>query len=545
MPEYMSPGVYVEEVPSAVKPIAGVSTSTACFLGIIPDDINIPEENPNYDPTGKSKSDPKHPELDPRKRFIVKPFHFYSDAELQLKRTAVKDAKSAKENLDKVRDEALEKKVAVDVKILTPFLTDAELDEAKTNKQTPEDYLLNKAKEKGVAPEVYLTANLVKAIRKAEDEKIQADFPAANMEPVLCTSFAQFTKRFGGFSDDGLGESSGDLRGKPPAHGFQNRLAHAVYGFFDNGGSRCYVMRFRTVDELLEPSHLSVLDAFDEISLVAAPGITDKIVQQNIIDHCAKLGSRFAILDPPELPESSELTEEKIRMIESTDYGALYFPRIRVFDIAARLTRPDIEDPAKADEIDNGEIWLGPSGHIAGIYSRVDHQRGVHKAPANEVVRGALDLEFQISKNDQDGLNPGGVNCIRYINNNIKVWGARTVGGDANTDTKYINVRRTLIFLRESIDHGTQWVVFEPNDRALWAKIRLNVSAFLTTVWRDGALFGSTPQEAFYVKCDDETNPREERDLGRVTTEIGVAIVRPAEFVIFRISQWAGPEGQK
>ncbi|HEX3092833.1 MAG TPA: phage tail sheath C-terminal domain-containing protein [Candidatus Angelobacter sp.] len=493
MPEYMSPGVYVEEVPSAVKPIAGVSTSTACFLGVVPDDINVPEENTNYDPTGKSKPDPNHPEADPRKAFILKPFHFYSEDELKQKRTAVK---TAKENLDKNQDATK-------------------------------------------------TADLVKALRDAEADKAQAEFPAENMEPVLCTSFAQFTKRFGGFSDDGVGEPSGDLRAKPPTHGFQNRLAHAVYGFFDNGGSRCYVMRFRTIDELMESSHLGILEAIDEISLIAAPGISDKIVQQNLIDHCVKLGSRFAILDPPEIPESSDLTEEKIRVVESTDYGALYFPRIRVFDIAARLTRAEIVDPTKAGEVDNGEIWLGPSGHIAGIYSRVDHQRGVHKAPANEVVRGARDLEFQISKNDQDGLNPGGVNCIRYINNNITVWGARTIGGDANTDLKYINVRRTLIFLRESIDRGTQWVVFEPNDRTLWAKIRLNVSAFLTTVWRDGALFGSTPQEAFYVKCDDDTNPREERDLGRVITEIGVAIVRPAEFVIFRISQWAGPEGQK
>ena len=150
-----------------------------------------------------------------------------------------------------------------------------------------------------------------------------------------------------------------------------------------------------------------------------------------------------------------------------------------------------------------GRYLSARAGHLAGIYSRVDHERGVHKAPANEVVRGALDVEHQISKNVQDGLNPYGVNCIRFINDNIKVWGARTIGGDANADLKYINVRRVLIFLRESIDRGTQWIVFEPNDRALWAKIVRNVSDFLTNVWRDGALFGSTPQEAFYVKCDD------------------------------------------
>ena len=138
------------------------------------------------------------------------------------------------------------------------------------------------------------------------------------------------------------------------------------------------------------------------------------------------------------------------------------------------------------------------------------------------------------------GLNPQGVNCIRNINGNITVYGGRTVGGDRNGEWKYVNVRRVILFLKESIDEGTQWVVFEPNDPALWAKIRLNVGAFLTRVWRSGALFGSTPQEAFYVKCDDETNPPEVRDVGQVVVEVGVAIVRPAEFVIFRVTQWAG-----
>ena len=141
------------------------------------------------------------------------------------------------------------------------------------------------------------------------------------------------------------------------------------------------------------------------------------------------------------------------------------------------------------------------------------------------------------------GLNPDGINALRQFNGNIRVWGARTIGGDVNTEWKYINVRRLFLFLRESIDQGTQWVVFEPNTPDLWAKITRNVTAFLTTVWRAGALFGATPQEAFYVRCNAETNPPETRELGQVVTEIGVAVVRPAEFVIFRISQWAGSEG--
>jgi len=311
-------------------------------------------------------------------------------------------------------------------------------------------------------------------------------------------------------------------------------------------------MRYATIEDVKNPENWEPLEAIDEISLVAAPvgdpdpdpgkkATTNLIVQNNLIDHCEKLMSRFAIIDAPELPSPGQgqrgpdLTETNIKVPDrNTDYGALYFPWVQVFDMPAQLKDPN----------SNGEKFVGPCGHMAGIYSRVDHERGVHKAPANEVVRGALDIEHQISKNVQDGLNPYGVNCIRFINDNIRVWGARTIGGDANADLKYINVRRVLIFLRESIDRGTQWVVFEPNDRALWAKIVRNISDFLTNVWRDGALFGSTPQEAFYVKCDDTLNPPEERDLGKVTTEIGVSIVRPAEFVIFRISQWAGPKSQ-
>jgi hypothetical protein len=179
---------------------------------------------------------------------------------------------------------------------------------------------------------------------------------------------------------------------------------------------------------------------------------------------------------------------------------------------------------------------------MAGVYARTDEERGVHKAPANCVVRGAINVKYYVSKPNQEVLNPQGVNVIKTINGAVTVWGARTIGGDRNGEWKYINVRRFFLFLQESIDEGTQWVVFEPNDYALWGKIRLNVTAFLTNVWRSGALFGLTPEEAFYVKCDAELNPPEVRDLGQVITEIGVAIVRPAEFVIFRISQSTGQE---
>ena len=184
---------------------------------------------------------------------------------------------------------------------------------------------------------------------------------------------------------------------------------------------------------------------------------------------------------------------------------------------------------------------MPPSGAIAGIYARTDSERGVHKAPANEVVRGALGLKFQVSNPDQGALNDIGVNCIRNFYGSILVWGARTLAVNGNKlEWKYVNVRRFMNFLRESIEQNLRWVVFEPNDHGLWQRITRTVSDFLLVQWRAGALFGETPKQAFFVRCDASTNPPELRELGQVVTEIGVAIVKPAEFVIFRIQQQTG-----
>src|SRR6185369_2087667 len=177
--------------------------------------------------------------------------------------------------------------------------------------------------------------------------------------------------------------------------------------------------------------------AIDEIALVAVPGATDPAIQSAVIDHCVNTADRFAILDGQ---VTNTLTPAAIKgTTGNNNYAALYFPRIQVFD------------PVSA-----GPIYVPPSGHMAGIYARVDTARGVHKAPANEVVRGALDLEVRLSKADQDGLNPAGINCIRDLGGSITVWGARTLGGDANGEWKYINVRRLFLFLETSIDRGTQ-----------------------------------------------------------------------------------------
>ncbi|MFB2971827.1 phage tail sheath family protein [Aerosakkonema sp. BLCC-F183] len=343
--------------------------------------------------------------------------------------------------------------------------------------------------------------------------------PVQSGEVKLCTNFNEFKKYFGDFSTD-------------PE---QNNLAHAVYGFFNNGGTRCYVMRVKDKADIRD-SLLEKLEAIDEISIVAAPGITSAAVRSAIITHCQqKTGDRFAILD---CHKNDTIEKIKGQKPGDSNYAAFYFPWIVVLDPATKIQKVK----NKLEEgLEEGLIYVPPSGHIAGIYARVDAQRGVHKAPANETILGALGLKQNISKNQQEGLNPEGINCIRKLNDNVLVWGARTIGGDKNGEFKYINVRRVFNYLKKSIDKGTQWTVFEPNSPELWAKIRRNVTAFLTIAWRDGALFGNTPEQAFYVKCDEETNPLELREQGQVVTEIGVAIVKPAEFVIFNLSQWAGP----
>ncbi len=365
----------------------------------------------------------------------------------------------------------------------------------------------------------------IKFLGAAPEANVRADYvifasfkPARVGEAVLCTSFSEYKRNFGDFSLD-------------PMH---SRLTHAVYGFFNNGGTRCYVIRAKDDTPTSIEAAFDALDRIDDIAIVAAPGITNDGVREVINARCKNKGDWFAIFDGPE--KATDLnTLVKIKeaggvMPKQTDTAAWYFPWIKVFDPLAKL-----------NPLGDGTVNVPPSGHIAGVYARVDAERGVHKAPANEPILGALGVAQALSKAEQDGLNPKGVNCVRVINDNIMVWGARTIGGDGNTDLKYINVKRTILFLKKSIYQGTQWVAFEPNSPALWQKINRNVTAFLTAVWRSGALFGNTPQEAFYVKCNAETNPKDVIENGQVVTEVGIAIVRPAEFVIFRISQWAGP----
>lgn len=478
MPTYLSPGVYVEEVSSGSAPIAGAGTSVAGIIGIIAtakavttkitDSISVNITNEG----GSTKT-----------------------FEIPLPSTIILNAGEIL-SFDQSKNTA--KFSVLTVGSTEPRSESERFEITITGNKVSIEFTENPVPEKAtITGSLTLTIATSNATHKKLNSVLEGEIK-------LITNFTEFKQYFGDFTKD-----------NPE----QNIFAHAVYGFFRNGGTRAHVTwasDANGVDEVL-----SDFDAIDEISIVVAPGQTDENIIGKIKDHAAKMGDRIAILDSKLDTNLGSETTPTVPGFTS-DYAAFYFPWIQVYDPATETN-----------------IFVPPSGHIAGVYSRVDGERGVHKAPANVPLLGALDLQFNTSKAKQDGLNLKGVNVIRKLNGNILVWGARTLG-DKNGEFTYINVRRYFCYLKDSIDKGTQWVVFEPNTPELWAKIRRNISAFLTLEWRKGALFGTTPQEAFYVQCDVENNSDNQRKLGQVVIEIGVAVVKPAEFVIFRLSQWSG-----
>ena len=248
-----------------------------------------------------------------------------------------------------------------------------------------------------------------------------------------------------------------------------------------------------------------------------------KAVQTSLIAHCEQHGNRMALLDSPPgmTPQQIKDWRADVAMYDSA-FAALYYPWIKV------------ENPIGVNG--DREVFIPPSGHLAGVWARTDDSRGVWKAPANDTIRGCLDVERSITQNEQSLLNPIGINCIRpFGTRGIRVWGARTLSSD--TDWRYINVRRLFNMIETTIMEGTQFAVFEPNDVTLWEGVTRTLTGFLRGLWTAGALFGDSAEQAFYVKCDAETNPPESIDQGKLVVEVGIAPVKPAEFVVFRIAQ--------
>ena len=616
---YFAPGVYVEEIPSARQPIAGVGTNTVGFIGIVPDTIYCPVSNPGYDPVAARNLLRFSQLSDAGQKTELTDEKIALDADVKRLSQDLRIAKENKEKLDReVAD--LKAKADKDLDALEQAVESCQADFDKAKRASDEakaagnnteelDNALQTADEKlkqAKRDEAETKSARRKLPAKNDEletknndiEALEADITIANnkltakggppkpldfvgddeFEPMttddtsiasytrrsifrpyylapfnvgamveeydtkLCTNFTEYTKLFGDFSAVGATR---------PLYLGHHLLTHAVYGFFNNGGTRCFVSRLKSPTSDLQKA-LEQFESIDDVAILAAPGLPKRQDEWEALQSYCEDDSHmnvFAILHTPlTVGDDTSFDINKLQYGASADpaiprrstHAAYYFPHIEVMDPAKRLQD---SDPVRAvDPKYRGRTYVAPSGHIAGIYARTDEERGVHKAPANATVRGALEVKYYVSKPKQEGLNPQGVNCIRLLNGDVKVWGARTIGGDSNGEWKYVNVRRFAGFLEESIDEGTQWIVFEPNDPSLWSKINLNITAFLTNVWRNGALFGLTQQEAFYVKCDAELNPPEVRDLGQVITEIGVAIVRPAEFVIFRITQSTGQQ---
>ncbi len=285
------------------------------------------------------------------------------------------------------------------------------------------------------------------------------------------------------------------------------------------------------VGSVTERTGFAVLETLEDVTMVAVPDLVAALeqgaldldgfqsVQRGIIDHCELMGDRMAILDTPPGLSAQQVKDWRTDVAGyDSRHAALYWPQVKVLD-----------------PLSGRNVLVPPSGHLAGMWARSDAERGVHKAPANEVLRGVVDVASNLTRGEHDQLNPIGVNVIKAApGRGVRVMGARTLSSDPAW--RYVNVRRLFSYVEDSMLASMDWVVFEPNDRDLWARISREVSAFLYRLWQSGALMGASAGEAYYVRCNDETNPSENIEAGLVTTEIGLAVVKPAEFVVFRLA---------
>jgi uncharacterized protein len=343
-------------------------------------------------------------------------------------------------------------------------------------------------------------------------------------------------------SDDNLKNEFRKWLSQPSVFNF----VAGVNGFYDNGGGKAYVYLAGVKDldisireNQADKVGLYAFDDCDDMALHVAPGLSFN-QQREMLEHCETRKDRFAILDGPIVS-----TGDMDIQASNKGYGANYVPWVKVTkpswytgEQEIKVTGPNRRKLIKAEK---NELFVPPSGHIVGVYARTDTERGVHKAPANEIVMGITGLSQNINAIEQGQYNDRGINVIRiFKDRGIRVWGARTLATKSDPSWKYINVRRLFIMVEQSILGGVQWAVFEPNDQTLWKKLTRDVRAYLMRVWRSGALFGATPEEAFYVKCDSETNPRYLIDAGQVNVQVGMCPVKPAEFVVFAIGQWDG-----
>ena len=506
MPTYLSPGVYVEEVESGARPLEGVGTAVAAFVGLA-------ERGPYNQPTLISSwtaFNDVFGDFVPGSYLARSVYGYFMNGGGNCYVVRIGENGSSGNG-------AKPKAISAG-----PY---AELGRVKISaldsSAAPGEYSVEIADAGGDSP----TEEMFKVVVKRRGEPVE-EFDRvtlgrgkSNVATVInATSTTVRVEEISGaaLEKPAVGEVALADVPQPPAPAPQ--LATDDY-----------------VGDVADRTGFGGLETLDEITMLCVPdlmsayqqGVIDleavQAVQLGMIAHCELMGDRIAILDTPPGLNAQQVKEWRVdKAGYDSAFAAMYAPWIKT------------ADPGTGDI-----SFMPPSGHVAGIWGRNDDTRGVHKAPANEVIRGAVSLEMQFTKNEHDLLNPVGINVIRtFPGRGTRVWGARTLSSDPAW--RYLNVRRLFNYLEESILVGTNWVVFEPNDEALWARVRRTVTAFLVNEWRRGALFGRTPDEAFYVKCDSETNPSEGIDAGQLVCEIGVAPVKPAEFVVFRLAQYSG-----
>jgi hypothetical protein len=495
----MSPGVYVQEVSSGSKPIEGVGTAVAAFVGLA-------EKGPINEPvlvTNWTQFTTRFGDFVPDAYLAQAVYGYFlngggsayivrvgGSAEEEVVAKAALPAVSGAGS--PLRLSALEagpagEELAVEV-LDAGEPADGAFKVVVSRNNRVEETFDNLTTKRG--PQNVVTALKRSKLIRLEEAHLPVDAPLAPGRVVLTRDGAVPEPSIG--ADDYIG----------------------------NAAQRSGFAGLEAIDEITMLSVPDLMWAFQK-NVIDMEGL--KAVQQAMIAHCELMTDRVAILDAPPGLNAQQVKDWRMdKAGYDSKFAALYWPWVTVMDPSAG--RP---------------VLIPPSGHTAGVWARSDDTRGVHKAPANEVVRGVINLERRITKGEHDQLNPVGVNCIRaFPGRGVRIWGARTLASDA--EWKYLNIRRLFNYIEQSILRGTDWVVFEPNDAHLWDAVKRTVTMFLRRLWRDGALFGATASEAFFVKCDAENNPPETRDVGQLVVDVGVAPVKPAEFVIFRISQYAG-----
>jgi phage tail sheath protein FI len=497
MPNYLSPGVYVEEVEAGSRPIEGVGTAVAAFVGLAQrGPANTPVLVTNWTQFTSTFGDYVEGS------FLAHAVYGYflngGGAAYIVRIGADGSAPAARLEIPSSTDRAVP---ALRVVALESGAAGDQISVEVGDASEPAEGVFRLVVTRGKDEEVYDNVSL----KRGKQNVFQA-VKASRLVRLEEVAKSEVAPAAGKMALSG-GATQGAVRVTPDEY----------------------------VGDSADRTGFGGLEAVDEVTMLAAPdlmalyqrGAIDleavKTVQLAMIAHCELMGDRVAILDAPPDYTAQQVKEwRQDKAGYDSKYATLYWPWIRVYD------------PASGQP-----VFVPPSGHMAGIWARSDGERGVHKAPANEVVRGAIALELQLTKGEHDQLNPAGINCIRaFPGRGIRVWGARTLSSDPAW--RYLNVRRLFNYVEESILEGTQWVVFEPNDMALWERVKRTINAFLVRVWRDGALFGATPAEAFWVKCDGENNTAETIDAGQLIVDIGIAPVKPAEFVVFRIAQFSG-----